>query len=233
MNLPTGLTGVFFYLALGLFLACSLFHLVVAFLEKEKLRKISKPFCLLFLSIAAILAVPHYPMLYIAALAGFVGDIILIWKDNKVCVGLGVVSFWIGHGLYIASMIQILYSAGVFANSPFAWGWMILFVVLVMLLSVYPMALITNHSKIFTAFGIFYSTILICVGAAAIMGTCLGFAQYFYLVIIGDVCFIASDSILAYTIFIKDFKRRDFYIMVTYLLGEAFILSGLVLTLLK
>ena len=97
MNLPTGLTGVFFYLALGLFLACSLFHLVVAFLEKEKLRKISKPFCLLFLSIAVILAVPHYPMLYIAALAGFVGDIILIWKDNKVCVGLGVVSFWIGH----------------------------------------------------------------------------------------------------------------------------------------
>lgn len=233
MNLPTGVRGGFFYAFLILFVIASIINLISGFLEKEKVRKISKPFCLFFLSLAVILAVPHYPMLYIAALAGFIGDIILIWKDNKVCVGLGVVSFWIGHGLYIASMLQILYAGGAFASSPFAWAWMILYVVLLMMASVYPMSLITDHSKIFTTFGIFYSTILVSVGVSAIMGCALGFANYFYLVIIGDVFFIASDCILAYTIFIKDIKRRDFYIMLTYLLGQAFILSGLVLTLLK
>lgn len=232
MNLPTGSAGALFYTFLGLSLFAMLNNLIAGFLEKERWRKISKPFCLLFLGIAVAIAVPNYPMVYLAAFAGFLGDIVLIWKDNKLCVGAGVVCFWIGHGLYIASILKILYDAKAF-TSDYAWLFMLLFVLVFMGLMVYPMWRITNHSKVFAPIGVFYSTILISVGAAAIMGCALGFSQYLYLIIIGDVFFILSDSCLAYTIFIKDIKRRDFYIMLTYLLGQLFILSGLVLTLLK
>jgi hypothetical protein len=178
------------------------------------------------------IAVPQYPMVYLAAFAGFLGDIVLIWKDNKLCVGAGVVCFWIGHGLYIASILKILYDANAFSTS-LAWLYMLLFVVVFMGLMVYPMWRLTNHSKVFAPIGVFYSTILVSVGASAILGCALGFSQYLYLIIIGDIFFILSDSFLTYTLFIKDVKRRDFYIMLTYLLGQLFILSGLVLTLLK
>lgn len=233
MNLPKGGAGIAFYLLISLFLAASIVNLIAGFLENETLRKISKPFCLLFAAVAVAIAIPDHPMVYLAAFMGFLGDIALIWKDNKICVGLGAIAFWLGHGLYIATMLNLLYRGGVFASSPFAWAYMLLFVVILMMLSIYPLSLLTNHSKVFTGFGAFYSTLLISVGASAIMGCVLGYSSYLYLVIIGDVFFCASDLTLGYTLFIKDIKRRDFYIMLTYLLGQAFILSGLVLTLLK
>jgi hypothetical protein len=232
MNLPTGTNGAFFYTFIALALFAMLNNLIAGFLEKELWRKISKPFCLLFLGVAVAIAVPQYPMVYLAAFAGFLGDIVLIWKDNKLCVGAGVVCFWIGHGLYIASILKILYDANAFSTS-LAWLYMLLFVVVFMGLMVYPMWRLTNHSKVFAPIGVFYSTILVSVGASAILGCALGFSQYLYLIIIGDIFFILSDSFLTYTLFIKDVKRRDFYIMLTYLLGQLFILSGLVLTLLK
>lgn len=232
MNLPTGMMGALCYTFLGLSLFAMINNLIAGFLEKETWRKISKPFCMLFLGLAVAMAVPQYPMVYLAAFAGFLGDIVLIWKDNKLCVGAGVVCFWIGHGLYIASILKMLYGANVF-STPYAWLYMLLFVVIFMGLMAYPMWRLTNHSKVFAPIGIFYSTILVSVGVSAILGSFLGFANYLYLVIIGDVFFILSDSFLTYTLFIKDVKRRDFYIMLTYLLGQLFILSGLVLTLLK
>jgi hypothetical protein len=233
MRFPEGVMGALCLTFLVLSGLAMITNLVSAFLEAEKVRKISKPFCLFFLGIAVALAIPDHPMVYLAAFMGFLGDIALIWKDSKPCVGLGVICFWVGHGLYLATILQILYQGGAFAASPYAWAWMLLFVVLFMGLMVYPMWRLTAHSKVFAPAGVFYSTILVSVGASAVLGCCLGYSSYLYLVILGDFCFILSDSFLAYTIFIKDVKRRDFYIMLTYLLGEGLILSGLVLTLLK
>jgi|LAHS01.1.fsa_nt_gb uncharacterized membrane protein YhhN len=233
MNLPTGTMGALCLTFFILSLLAMITNLVSAFLEKETVRKISKPFCLLFLGIAVAFAIPNHPMVYLGAFMGFLGDIALIWKDDQKCVGLGVLCFWAGHGLYIATILQILYQGGVFKDTPNAWLWMLLFVLLFMGLMVYPMWRLTNHSKIFAPAGVLYSTILVSVGASAAMGCFLGYSSYLYLVILGDVCFIISDSFLAYTIFIKDVKRRDFYIMLSYLFGELLILSGLVFTLLK
>jgi hypothetical protein len=233
MRLPQGTMGILCCLFLGLSFAFMIVHLVLCYFEVEKWRKITKPFCLLFLALAVAMAIPDHPLVYVAAFLGFLGDIILIWKDKKTCVGAGVLCFWGGHGCYIATILTTLYHAGVFDSSPYAWAWMILFLVVWMGLMVYPMYRITAHSKLFTIFGVFYSTILVSVGASAILGCSLGYSDYLYLVIIGDIFFILSDSTLAYTIFIHDIKRRDFYIMLTYLLGQSFILTGLVLTFLK
>jgi hypothetical protein len=233
MKLPEGTMGALCLTFLVLSGVAMLTNLVSAFREDETIRKISKPFCLLFLGIAVALALPSHPMVYLGAFMGFLGDIALIWKDDQRCVGLGVLCFWVGHGLYIATILQILYQGGAFSGVEYPWLWMPLFVFLFMGLMVYPMWRLTNHSKIFAPAGVFYSTILVSVGASAILGCFLGYSSYLYLVVLGDLCFIFSDSFLAYTIFIKDVKRRDFYIMLSYLLGEAFILSGLTLTLLK
>lgn len=48
--------------------------------------------------------------------------------------------------------------------------------------------------------------------------------------VIGGISFLASDLILTKSFFIKDFKRRDYYIMLFYLLGQGLILIGITLT---
>lgn len=233
MSFPTGTMGALFIAFSALSLLAMINNLVASFCEKHRWRRISKPFCLLFLGLAVAMAVPDYPMVYLAAFAGCLGDFLLLWKKKKAFLCLGLICFLLGHGLYIASILKILFDGGTFASIQYVWLYIILFVLVLMELTIYPISRLTNHSKIFAPAGVFYSTTLLSVGAAAILGCVLGFAQYLFLVVIGDAFFIISDSFLTYTLFIKDVKKRDFYVMVTYLLGQLFILSGLVLTLIK
>lgn len=51
------------------------------------------------------------------------------------------------------------------------------------------------------------------------------------LIFIGVIIFILSDSILSFTTFILDIKRRDFYIMLTYLIAQSLIAINLVMLL--
>ena len=51
----------------------------------------------------------------------------------------------------------------------------------------------------------------------------------FIYIIIGYFLFILSDTLLVNSTFIKDFKKRDFYIMATYLCAEFLIVFGLLL----
>ena len=48
------------------------------------------------------------------------------------------------------------------------------------------------------------------------------------IIALGYILFMFSDSFLLYTSYVKDVKRRDFYIMLTYLLGQLFIVISLV-----
>ena len=47
-----------------------------------------------------------------------------------------------------------------------------------------------------------------------------------YFNLAGMLCFCVSDAYLVKTLFIQDDKRRDFYIMGTYLLAQVLILFG-------
>jgi hypothetical protein len=66
-------------------------------------------------------------------------------------------------------------------------------------------------------------------GVNILMVNC-GFPLMWY-GIIGLVLFIISDTFLTYTMFIKDVKRRDFYIMFTYLAAQVLFLVGIISTL--
>lgn len=231
MKLPTGTLGILFWVFVSLFFLVSLLNLIAGFFELEKLRRFSKPFCLFFLTLAAAVAVPTHPLVYIGSFFGFIGDFLLLWKDNKKTLLGGLLSFLIGHCCYIASMILIPASAGLFTGA--SYGYMALYFVLLLGILIDPMYHLTRRSRMFTIGGTFYSAVLVSDGAAAILLTALGYAQFMYLAIVGDILFIASDLILANTIFNHDFPRRDFYIMLTYLAGQAFIVAGLVFTLLK
>lgn len=233
MNFPNGICAVFFWIFISLFVIASTLNILCGFFEKEKARKISKPFCMAFLVAAAFCACPEEELLILAVTMGLVGDIILIWKDSKLCVALGTMSFLLGHLCYIGEMLTLIARTGFFAQNPHALPIIVAAVIAFMFAMIYPMYRLTNHSPVFTVGGIFYSTILCTVGGIAIFGCAVGLMPYFLLIVAGDLCFILSDSTLAFTIFIHDIKRRDFYIMLTYLLAQGLIFFGFVLTLLK
>ena len=50
---------------------------------------------------------------------------------------------------------------------------------------------------------------------------------YSNLLLIGNGLFLISDIILSISMFFKDFKRRDFYIMGTYLAAQTLMSLGL------
>lgn len=221
---------VSFLVFCALFGIFSVVNILAGFFEKEKLRRISKPFCLVFLGVAATIALPEYYLIYIGCFLGSIGDFLLLYKSNKICLVSGLSSFLLGHFCYIAQTIVYLSMHG------FLEWWsslvMIAFYLVAALAVVAPIWGLTKHSKLFTISGTFYCTTLLSVIASGALGLFFLGARWYIFVMIGGIFFFASDLILTSTIFRHDFPRRDFYIMLTYLLGEAGIVFGMIFTIL-
>lgn len=216
-----------------LFAVASFLNIYFGFKENERPRKISKPFCLAFLSIALICLVPNAPLIYIGAFFGLLGDIVLIWKDDKRCVAAGVLSFMIGHLCYISQAFLLAERNGAIEANPLSWLWVLIYCLGIYALCFYPIYRLTKGDRVFTFGGTAYAAIVITDSVVAILGCALGEGDWLSLMLVGGIFFAISDSILSYTIFQKDLPKRDFYIMLTYLLGQAFIVSGLAFTFLK
>lgn len=207
---------------LSLFGIISVVHLVFCFLESEKYRKITKPFCVLFLGIAAAFLLPNYPLVYIGAFLGVVGDIFLIKKEKFVLFAIGAVFFTAGHICYFTQMVKLL---------PYVVPWysylILAFVLAGFTFGLYPITKKTFGTKALC--GNFYMPFLVVMLALSIAFTVSNRTTYGIPIICGYVCFLFSDGFLIYTTFIKDIKRRDFYIMASYLFAESLIVSGFVL----
>ena len=87
------ITGCVF---LGIFALFSGTHLFFCYVENEKLRKITKTFCLALLSIASFFFLYDHPFIYLGALMGMIGDYFLLKKNHLVAFVLGVLFFFIG-----------------------------------------------------------------------------------------------------------------------------------------
>lgn len=202
-------------------------ELVLAFMEKERLRKIFKIFPLLFLSIVAIYLVPEYPLLYVASLLGCLGDLLIIFEKRKIFFYLGGISFFVGHILYLLLMLDL---------SDVTYNWYHYLIIIISLIGLFfVLFAITKNQlglieKIAASF-YFGILILLLVNAA--------FITFKYneprtsLILVGYILFIISDIILVIKDFIKEFKRDDFYVMSTYIFAELSIVIGFLITILK
>jgi len=213
---------VFFFLSI-LATAC---ELAFAFLENELGRKTAKCFCVGCLGLMAVDWVPRAWPIYVGAFLGTIGDAFLLKKHKVWPMVLGTFSFFVGHVFYIA-----LYAMAV----HFPW-WIYVafavFYVLFCLIAYGPMHKIIKQPQM--AFGgTIYFGILVLDFLFAAAACFFGAFDYLFLAALGGVCFIASDCFLVYTSYVKDMKRRDFYIMATYVMAQALIIVGACLTFVK
>lgn len=213
------------YLFFGLFVVLSLFEIIVAYLQIEKARKIIKPLCMLFLSLAALIYNPQSWLIYLGAFLGTIGDIFLLWKSDKRLLYPGILAFFLGHVCYIAEIIIII-------APSLNWAYYVSGAVLVVLFNflAYPFTKkITKDGVMATAVDI-YVSVLVMVPIAGLVGSFLGYSNFLLAVFLGGLSFAGSDLILSYTLFKHEVKRQDFFIMGLYLLGQALIVIGLALT---
>lgn len=214
------------YVFFGLFLLVSLAEIVLAFNEMEKIRKIVKPLCLLMLGIAAAIVVPTHPLIYVGAFMGMIGDIFLIWKKRPIFM-LGTAAFLIGHFLYISEIIFVMA-----INVDLQWWFYfaVAFGILLFIIALYPITKKITKNRWMSLLGNFYLSILLLVTIVSLIASLNGYANFMVLGVIGGISFLASDLILTSATFVKDFKRRDYYIMMFYLIGQAFIIMSMCLT---
>ncbi len=214
------------YVFFGIFLVVSIVHLIFCFLQMEKARKATKCFTTMALGVAVACAIPTEPLPYIGLFLGMAGDFALLKKHKVLPFVAGLVLFLLGHIIYIIEYVRLC--------SPAHWGF-VAGVIVYGVLSPFIYASIAKrvvHQKKLIVGGAFYLDVLTLALITPITACALGQVNYVLLCVFGAASFLLSDIILTYTMFKKDVARRDFYIMFTYLLAQAFIACGFVFTVL-
>lgn len=197
-------------------------ELIFCFLEKEKARKIIKPFCLTMLIVLMITLKLKDSYVYAALIFGLIGDIFLIFKkQQKMLLLLGAFAFFVGHLFYIFTFANLLsYEIPKFA--------IVTAVVIGFFTPLIPYKLCYKYTKSFTIPSAVYGYVLLIECVLSILLAIDSKSIFAILIVIGNVLFLISDALIFVSMFIKDFKRRDFYIMLTYLIAQTLMSLGLV-----
>ncbi len=210
----------------------SLIHLLGEFLVdngKEKfiiVRYLTKPFLMPLLLLFYVIGNVNINWLISSAIiGGFVGDIFLMLPDpekTRKWLRIGLVSFLIGHLLYIAAFIYI---AGNFVH--FVW-WSVLLAIPFVIAAVLIHPRMTKHTgKMTTAVTIY----IIVIGLMGISTTFLfgyGTIEGILLLYLGAWLFAVSDAMNGYVKFVSAFKYERVITMFTYIVGQLMIVLGVI-----
>jgi uncharacterized membrane protein YhhN len=206
---------------LVVFAVVSITHIVSIVQQKETLRRVSK-----------ILIIPPLLAAYIAGMGslffpvpalifGWLGDILLIKKEKRAWLKLGLVSFLLGHICYMITFIQIInYSGGI--NIPA----MMIFTPQAIGLGIVVFRLIKPFRELY--FPIFlYMFFLVTTGLFGFQVFLINLSLGGLLIISGCYNFMISDTILAYYNFRKQKVSGTLLTMIFYILAQAEIILGL------
>lgn len=202
--------SVVFWILFGVY---SLIHIIICYFEKETLRKITK--CFILPLLIMYIAVEHCdkPFVYLAAIFGFLGDLLLIFKKKKIAFMVGAASFALGHIFYILQMYT--------EYAHFEYWHLIIFGLIILLLLIIGEQLFRQKMKDWTPVGVcYFSFLLSCLFVAGLTRE--------KLIIIGVFIFVVSDTIITIVNFINTgIKRKEVYVMSTYILAQAILLFAL------
>lgn len=215
--------AVAFLIGYGVF---SIIHLIFAFLVNERLRKITKPFCMLFLMVAAIIALPNYPLIYIGAFLGLAGDVFLIRQDKNLCFFVGTISFALGHICYASQIIIYLSKSGI--DVPWFFYVAVGVFLFAMVIGLYPFTKkLAGKAALIGNFYIPLLFVMLGLGIWTIVSVVPNYGGV--MITLGYGLFIFSDLFLVLSKFKFHIYRKDFYIMLSYLSAQVLIVVGLLL----
>ena len=214
-----------------IFTIVSVVHIIVTALQKEWPQRVSKVLIIPFLLAAYIAGRGSQDILIILALVfGWIGDILLIKKKKRIIFKLGILSFLMGHLCYIAAFINYLGTLGFL--SAFIWLINIRTLVAIIPLGIIAGIFVYRLIKPLKEMIIFVIIYMIVIEAMAFWGLHIfilvsGFASF--MIFLGCLLFMISDSTLAYYAFRKIKVFASVMIMVLYILAQTGIVMGFLL----
>ena len=213
---------IFFLIFLSVcFAVDAILHLIACFRRMRVLRSVTKVLLMPLLAGVYLLYAPSpHVFVVIALICGALGDLFLLLRKS-IAMLLGMCAFALGHVFYIGAMLTTKpgFHLAALLCILIAAGWM-LFVV---------KRLLPTAPKSLRKPGFFYALLL--------SGTCL-FALYLLLVtqtmwyvisFAGGCLFMISDTILTGQKYRKETKHGNFYVMLTYILAQLFLVAGFAL----
>ncbi|MCX5775013.1 MAG: lysoplasmalogenase [Firmicutes bacterium] len=213
--------NLFFIISVFLLSGVSIVHLIFCFLENELGRRISKVFLMPLLALCLIALRSREVALYLAVFFGWIGDLFLIFKNRShKFLFMGLIAFFIGHAFFIFEMILKLSYRLPFLLDMGALGFGLLFVFGAYFLVGKKMGKLAFPVSAYA----YVLLMLLILSLLLVFDRSRGVLIF---VSLGALFFILSDATIAYTYFYKDIKRRDFYIMIPYLLAESGLVLGL------
>ncbi len=216
MNIPLNML-----LFLGLFFVDAGVHLFACYCEKESLRKYTKLLLMPLLLLCVLVTVKFESVVFIALIASSFGDYFMLYPKKSVHLGAGLMCFLLAITAYLTN------AAGKIYYSEAALYILIGVVVFVGgALGVYFK--IKNNLKEHRFTVLIYTLALstfVC--AAFVYMMCVTTPQTIML-FSGALLFLISDAILSQSIFVKDFSRRDFFIMLPYIAAQFLITLSLI-----
>ena len=205
-----------------LFVADAALQLVACFRRMLWLRRITKVLLMPLLAGFYRLFAPNpHAFVMTALFLGCLGDLFLLFQKKHMTMLLGMCSFALGHVFYIGAMLTTKpgFHLSTLLCLLIAVGWM-LFV---------WKKLLPTAPKSLRKPGFFYALLL--------AGTCL-FTLYLLLVtqklwylisFAGGCLFMISDTILTGQKYRRETKHGNFYVMLTYILAQLFLVTGFAL----
>lgn len=215
------------YLFLILFLLFSIIHLVHSWQDDSQKRAITKPFLLLSLAAYyAFAAETISPVLLLALLTSWLGDVLLIRKGHKWFI-LGGISFLASHVLFVCVFVPAIQWTAV------PWGLIALLAVIYYSISLKIMlALQKSTPKLMLVPMYLYLLANSTMNLFALMRLCTLRTPGSIVSFIGAVLFFISDC----TLFLVRYYpktdavfKRHFPVMLTYLGGEFLITLGMLI----
>lgn len=191
--------------------------------QRRRVEVWVKPATTLLLAATAVAAgaleEPAGGWLVAAVLLGVVGDVALLdEEDGRRFVG-GVAAFLLGHLAYVVCFLEL----GVGESWWLVGGAAVVVVAFVVGRDVLPGALQAEGPGLTAAVAVYMAVI----GAM----TVTGWATAQPLVAVGTATFVASDLTLAMAKFVRPWRGSHLTVMVTYHLGQALIVAGVLLAL--
>jgi uncharacterized membrane protein YhhN len=213
---------------MNIFLFCFVLNavLLIIFIAfgKETLRRISKVLIVPLLLAVYIAGAGSKSVLPVFALVlGWIGDVLLIRIDKKICLNLGLASFLLGHLCYIVCFIQILgfFGAAYNINIPAV----VIFAPPMAILGVIVFRLIKPLKELYIPVIVYMAVLeLLTLFGSQVSLFNPGLAGL--LILSGCICFMVSDTILAYYTFRKPKRSGSILLMGYYMLAQAEIILG-------
>jgi uncharacterized membrane protein YhhN len=202
-------------------IACALVDWYAVWRSDRRTERWAKPATLVALIVAALVLGAANDAagvwLLVALVFGLAGDVFLLEKSDS-RFRLGLAAFLVGHIAFVLSFVQL-------GLDPQGWNYLSLLVLGACLISTRQVAAST-YLRGGLALAAPVAVYTVVIGAMVIYAFTTGVTS----IAVGATVFAVSDTVLARDRFVRPWDRAQLVVMVTYHVGQALIVAGVLAT---